>query len=142
MSVDVSVDSITFTYLAMGIMRAGCAFFPISPRNSSQAVAHLLVKTNCHHVFVSPDRANQTLIATAVASLEASFKVSIHATPTFEYLCADEDDSAPFVAPKRSADDITAIYHSSGEMSFMQHATTTYLLARVNRISEADLLHE
>ena len=117
--VDFNIDSVTFTYLAMGIMRAGCVFFPISPRNSSQAVAHLLVKTNCRHVFVSPDLANQTLIATAIGSIEEPFKVITHTTPTFEDLREGTYDGAPFEAPKRSPDDPAAIFHSSGVASLV-----------------------
>ena len=99
-------------------MRAGCVVFPISPRNSAVAVAHLVNKTRAQHVFVSPDPANQCLIKAASESLHDSFKFNVHSTPTFEDLFPTGDGSLQeefFVAPKRSANDIAAIFHSSGE---------------------------
>ena len=46
-----------------GIIRAGHTVFPISPRNSAPAVAHLLTKTGTQHVFVGPESALQDLAA-------------------------------------------------------------------------------
>ncbi|KAF7353828.1 Acetyl-CoA synthetase-like protein [Mycena venus] len=42
-----------------GILRAGYQAFPVSPRNSDVAIAHLLQSTGCTHVFVSGDNAMQ-----------------------------------------------------------------------------------
>ena len=101
----------------MGIMLSGCVMFPISPRNSAAAVAHLLAKTGAHHIFVSPDNAMQSLISTAMESATEDVRVSVHTTPTFEVLfpgCDEDLRDAGFVAPRRSQSDIAAIYHSSG----------------------------
>ena len=110
-------DSITFTCLFLGIMRAGCVVFPVSPRNSPVAVAHLLAKTETRHVFVSPDAANQSLITTASDSLAGSFKFNVHATPTFEDLFPGGAAGLQehFEGPKRFAGDHAAIFHSSGK---------------------------
>ncbi|KJA23453.1 hypothetical protein HYPSUDRAFT_98809, partial [Hypholoma sublateritium FD-334 SS-4] len=47
-----NLDSITYYTLVIGIMNAGFTPFPISPRNSTESVAHLLESTGCEAVFV------------------------------------------------------------------------------------------
>ena len=99
-------------------MRAGNTFFPISPRNSPAAVAHLLIKTGSHHIFVSPDHANQSLISAAKDSMEEPFEIAVHATPTFEELFpvgAGASHEQPFVPRKRTLDSVAAVFHSSGK---------------------------
>ena len=113
-----SSDSVTYTCLLLGIIRAGFIVFPISPRNSPAAVAHLLRQTDSHHVFVSPDHAMQTLIAATRLLVSEAFDITTHSTPTFETLFPSvegESEEPVFVAPKKGPHDIAAIYHSSGK---------------------------
>lgn len=58
-------DTITFFLVEIGIMRANCIFFPISPRNSPGAVAHLLTETNALHLLTGPEPAFQNLASAA-----------------------------------------------------------------------------
>ena len=120
------LDTITYTFLMLGIMRAGAVCFPISPRNSPAAVAHLLAKTNCHNVFVSPDVAMQDLIAASKPLIPEPFDLAIHVTPLFEELLppdAEGSQEALFMAPKRRPEDICAIYHSSGKYTHLISST-------------------
>lgn len=62
----------------------------------------------------------QNLISTAKAMLPKAYEITTHATPTFEELYPHDGVDAlnpSFVAPKRSAEQYAAIYHSSGELS-------------------------
>lgn len=109
-----SLDSISYAFLLLGIMRAGHIAFPISPRNSPAAVAHLLEQTNACNVFLSPDAAMQNLFASAKSMMSGAMEVKVHPTPTFEDLFHSGSNEA-FAPPKRGPDDIAVIYHSSGE---------------------------
>ncbi|KAG0151603.1 hypothetical protein CROQUDRAFT_36660 [Cronartium quercuum f. sp. fusiforme G11] len=48
-------ESLVYFTLVLAIMRAGCVPFPISPRNSSAAVVHLLKSTGCKTLYVQFD---------------------------------------------------------------------------------------
>ena len=52
--------------------RTGCPLFPISPRNSAAAIAHLLKKAQVNHVLVGRESAMQEVYAEAVNILKAS----------------------------------------------------------------------
>lgn len=115
-----TTDSITYTCLLLGIMRSGCVAFPISPRNSPAAVAHLIQQTDSHHVFVSSDHAMQSLTARAKAIIPGSYDLVIHATPNFEELfpASDELSLEPnFVPPRKGPQEVATIYHSSGNVT-------------------------
>jgi len=69
-----------------GILRAGFTAFPISPRNSPPAIAHLLSKTGAIHLFVSGDSQLQSLACTSIKLLQATDAVNgvkIYVTPVF-----------------------------------------------------------
>ena len=62
----------------------------------------------------------QNLISAAKSMLPESHQVATHATPVFEDLFPSDGGSdldAGFVAPRRTAKQVAAIYHSSGEFS-------------------------
>ena len=117
-------DTISFTFLILGIMRAGGICFPISPRNSPAAVAHLLAKTDCHDVFVSPDRAMQDLISASKSLIPEPFDLAVHATPIFDELFpsgVEGSKEVTFKAPKRAPNELGGIYHSSGRASCLAY---------------------
>lgn len=98
-------------------MRAGGVAFPVSPRNSPAAVAHLLTKTNSHDVFVSPDRAMQDLMAAAKLLVPVTFDLLVHVAPTYDDLFPSGggiSERVVFTPPKRAQHEQAAIYHSSG----------------------------
>lgn len=112
-------ESITYFTLMAGICRSGMTAFPISPRNSPAAIAHLLAKTEASHIFVGPESALQNLAASAFGHLDASgttLPASCH-VPTFAELYPNTaEDNFELLPPLNvSWDDPTIIVHSSGE---------------------------
>lgn len=71
-----------------GVMRANCVVFPISPRNSAAAVAHLLSKTTVALLLVGPEAYHQQLAEAAFQIMkEAGTHIPIHhTTPVFQDL--------------------------------------------------------
>ncbi|KAJ6483684.1 hypothetical protein DFH09DRAFT_1211912 [Mycena vulgaris] len=115
-----STDQITYLSLIAGIMLAGYLPFPLSPRNSDAAVAHLLRSTSCAHIFVSADPSMQKLAGAAQSKLlDLGRDLKIMSLPTFEDLF--EPSSVPeTVFPIKTAalDDPIVIMHSSGSTAF------------------------
>ncbi|PBK97000.1 acetyl-CoA synthetase-like protein [Armillaria gallica] len=66
-------DSITYFVTMMSLLRANYVFFPISPRNSPVAVAHLLHKVGVQHVLVGRDASMQDLANEALGILKSQY---------------------------------------------------------------------
>lgn len=101
--------------MLIGVQRAGFVAFPLSPRNSSAAMAHLLTKTASEYLLVGPEPALQELAAAALEMMRDSSTVLPHKAqmPIFEDLYTN----APFeFLPPLNAefDDPTIMMHSSG----------------------------
>lgn len=142
-----SNESITYFTLMAGICRSGMTAFPISPRNSPAAIAHLLAKTEASHIFVGPESALQNLAASALGHLDASgttLPASCH-VPTFAELYPNTpEDNFELLPPLNvSWDDPTIIVHSSGSTAFPKPIVWTheryFLLARHPWYGERDL---
>ncbi|KAJ7667223.1 hypothetical protein B0H17DRAFT_990381 [Mycena rosella] len=122
-----SADQITYFSVIAGILRAGYQAFPISPRNSEVAVAHLLRSTGCTRVFVSADAAMQKLAKAAADTSAVEEKLEILAMPTFEDLFERPDAIAPLPpVEKHGLDEPAVILHSSGSTAFPKTITFTY----------------
>ncbi|GJE91046.1 acetyl-CoA synthetase-like protein [Phanerochaete sordida] len=115
-------ESITYFTLMTGICRAGFIAFPISPRNSPEAVAHLLAETGVSYIFVGVEDALQRLWAAAAEALRADGATPpwMHAVPAFRTLYPAERDPHFKLLPVPDArwDDVTIILHSSGSTAF------------------------
>lgn len=103
----------------MGIIRAGMTAFPISPRNSPAAIAHLLSKTNVTHMLIGGEQSLKTL-ASASLNLIDHLAVSIptqSVMPVFEDLYIDQNGVTfePLPLEKPSLNDAAVILHSSGK---------------------------
>ncbi|KAJ6599959.1 hypothetical protein DFH09DRAFT_970599 [Mycena vulgaris] len=123
-----SADQITYFSVITGILRAGYQAFPISPRNSDVAVAHLLRSTSCAHVFVSADAAMQKLAGAAAEKISAlGGELKIISMPTFDELfeASDAFESLPPM-DKVGLDEPAIILHSSGSTAFPKTITFTY----------------
>ncbi|KAJ7103042.1 hypothetical protein B0H15DRAFT_810726 [Mycena belliarum] len=120
-----SSDQITYFSLIAGILRAGFQAFPISPRNSDVAIAHLLRSIKCTHVFVSADAAMQKLVGGASTRLEGELEVI--PMPSFEDLFAGSSHTE-LLPPmqKISLDAPAIILHSSGSTAFPKTIPLTY----------------
>ncbi|KAH8110853.1 acetyl-CoA synthetase-like protein [Phellopilus nigrolimitatus] len=124
-----SSDTITFTSLLIGAMRAGWTIFPISIRNSPAAVTTLLTQTKTAHIFVSADSSMQHLADAALNDLSVDIAVKKHKMPVFEELFP-VGGFDPSFTPEPLADiDMGAhsiIFHSSGSTAFPKPIYFTY----------------
>ncbi|THH28009.1 hypothetical protein EUX98_g6169 [Antrodiella citrinella] len=111
-----STDTITTFLTQIGILRLGHSVFPISTRNSSAAVAHLLTKTDVAHLIVGPETPYQQLAADAFKIMrDAGAKTPETSTMlSFEDIMKEDDE--PFVLlPEVDIhwDDTALVMHSS-----------------------------
>jgi acyl-CoA synthetase (AMP-forming)/AMP-acid ligase II len=115
----VCADTITYFTVLAGIIRAGHIAFPISPRNSPQAVAHLLSKTGVAHVFVGTESALKDLAAASLKIAEnngSKTLPTLSAVPAFEELFTENVAMPIELLPayKPDWDDMALYMHSSG----------------------------
>ncbi|KAK0458897.1 uncharacterized protein EV420DRAFT_1269857 [Desarmillaria tabescens] len=115
-------DTITYWITLMSIMKADYVVFPISPRSSAAAVAHLLEKVSVRHILVSKDPAMQALVKGALDILQMSADHNIlpfsFPSPSLEDLFTDAPitDEVPYGRGK--LDDVVMYIHSSGSTAF------------------------
>lgn len=109
-------DQISYFSVIAGILRAGYQAFPISPRNSDVAIAHLLRSTHCTHVLVSADAAMQKLVQAAGSEILAlGGEMKIIPMPTFDQLFGHFNVSESLLPMKKiGMDEPAVILHSSG----------------------------
>ncbi|KAL5513471.1 hypothetical protein ACEPAH_3870 [Sanghuangporus vaninii] len=118
-----AVDTITYFLNIAGIFRSGYTIFPISPRNSPAAVAHLLQKGSVSHILIGAEPASQSLVSNALQLLDVDIRDRIGKSPlpTFDELCdLDGTRHWPDHAPNVSLDldCVALILHSSGSTAF------------------------
>ncbi|TFY70598.1 hypothetical protein EVG20_g2397, partial [Dentipellis fragilis] len=115
-------DTISYMCATVGIMLLGFAPFPISPRNSAAAVAHLVKATGLKHMLVSPDISMQRLSEEVAESLaKDNTEFDVLPMVDFEELFPSDDQEAPILdAPVRQfgAEEVALILHSSGSTAF------------------------
>ncbi|KII90242.1 hypothetical protein PLICRDRAFT_40443 [Plicaturopsis crispa FD-325 SS-3] len=120
-------DTLVYQASVAGIVVAGLTAFPISNRNSPAAVVHLLRKTQCHQLLVSPS--THSLIEAIRSELAADtepFELTLTEVPSlsriYPRLCAEraEDPFIEYPPPKERPllDDIIYYIHSSGSTGF------------------------
>ncbi|KAJ8092337.1 putative NRPS-like protein biosynthetic cluster [Marasmius tenuissimus] len=121
-----STDTITYCTTIMSILRANCIAFPISPRNSPAAVAHLFEQVGVDHVYVG-EPATHDLIKEALAILKN--QSSPRSAPSFSQMFVFEDlflpahEDALITIPGElphtlSNHDVIMYLHSSGSLAF------------------------
>lgn len=113
------VDTISYFTLTHGIIRAGYVPFPLSPRNSPAAIAHLLSKTECTHLFVSEDPSMQGLSAGSLKVLASQGGQSVERIPIpfFDDVYAEATEEELNAITKVKHAELTGpglILHSSG----------------------------
>ncbi|TCD65683.1 putative NRPS-like protein biosynthetic cluster [Steccherinum ochraceum] len=117
-----ATDTITYFLTEAGMMRANCIIFPISPRNSPAAVAHLLNQTHAQHVIVGSEPALQSLAEAAFEQLQNQELPIPDSSdiPCFEDLVKlpVEQDFEFLPQFKFGPEEIVAILHSSGSSAF------------------------
>ncbi|KAH9931804.1 uncharacterized protein B0H18DRAFT_1093226 [Fomitopsis serialis] len=116
-----SSDSIPYMITIMSIIRAGYVAFPISPRNSATAVAHLISKANVQHVLASSEQGITDLMQSALETLSQKPSVPLpRVSPMFVFgdlfAALAEVDDVPYVP--HGSDTPALIMHSSGSTAF------------------------
>ncbi|THV01989.1 acetyl-CoA synthetase-like protein [Dendrothele bispora CBS 962.96] len=126
-------DSIPYSTTMLSVMRANFVLFPISPRNSPQAVAHLIQKVGVKHMLVGFDQSMQELMERAVEFLKTEYGYrddQIPATsmmPLFEDLYLENGSKEKETVEKireeiplkrQQPQDIQFYLHSSGSTAF------------------------
>ncbi|KIJ41947.1 hypothetical protein M422DRAFT_229444 [Sphaerobolus stellatus SS14] len=116
-------DTITYFVLLMAIMRANYIAFPISPRNSAAAVAHLVSKTGVKHILLGQEQSMQDLANEMTEILKTQYPSvalpQISPIPLFQDLFDQpviNMDDLPI--ERKSPDDIVIYLHSSGSTAF------------------------
>ncbi|KAF8990609.1 hypothetical protein BDQ17DRAFT_1433645 [Cyathus striatus] len=116
-------DTITYFCMIMAIMRANHIPFPISPRNSAQAVAHLVSKVNVKLVLLGRDKAMLNLAEDTVQILKDNHPATtipeISPIPVFENIFTGEvPDMTDLPITRRGSDEFVIYLHSSGSTAF------------------------
>ncbi|PBK78299.1 acetyl-CoA synthetase-like protein [Armillaria solidipes] len=128
-------DSITYFVTMMSLLRANYVFFPISPRNSPVAVAHLLHKVGVQHILVGRDASMQDLANEALEILKSQYPSDTpperSPIPVFEdYFQSqwDQNTNAELDLPLLPTDpDSPALYlHSSGTTAYPKPIAWTH----------------
>ncbi|KAI0045616.1 acetyl-CoA synthetase-like protein [Auriscalpium vulgare] len=119
-----ATDTLTYVTTELGIMRAGLTVFPISPRNSPEAIAHLLKTTGTAYLLVSGEKMMQDLAQAALEVLrrdEGAREPELSAMPRFEDLYTEDvfsGDLRPYPSVKFDLETNILILHSSGSTAF------------------------
>ena len=112
-----------------GIFRTGYTVFPISPRNSPAAVAHLLRKANVSHVLVGSESSLQGLIASSLELLDGpkDSNPTISVVPSFHEIYKPETEPFEPLAPGTfRLENPAVILHSSGSTAFPKPITWSH----------------
>lgn len=115
-------DTITYWATMTSIMCLGLVAFPISPRNSAIAVAHLVKSVGLTQLFVSSDPAMQRLCSDAQLILKDD-GIELNLLPMLQYSqISDEGPDAAHAEeiafPKLDLERTVCIYHSSGKLCY------------------------
>lgn len=119
MSSHAGLDTITYFTTMIGIVRAGHTAFPISPRNSPAAIAHLVKTAKVSHLVVGQEKNFQALVEASVALMDGE-KPKQHIIPRFDelYLPNSAESFVPLSFRKPGHDEVGIILHSSGSTAF------------------------
>ncbi|KAF7968546.1 hypothetical protein HWV62_30169 [Athelia sp. TMB] len=112
-----NVDNLLYQTLFAGMMRAGLVPFPISPRNSHEAIISLLQKTSCTRILTTTSS-----LGDLISQITASTSCKVEEAPTISQCYPSlghemaSDGFAPYPELERELDlDRTIFYlHSSG----------------------------
>ncbi|TFK19455.1 acetyl-CoA synthetase-like protein [Coprinopsis marcescibilis] len=112
-------DTITYFVMMTAIYRAGYVAFPISPRNSPAAIAHLVKELDVRHILVGQEPKVQGLASEALKRLSTSIvQPQTSNMPLFDDLYGQPKVSPQdIVYERRGINDVIIYLHSSGSTS-------------------------
>lgn len=135
----------------MSIIRAGFVAFPISPRNSPTAVAHLINKVGVSHALIGHEPAMRDLVQESLKILNTHYPTArqpgISLIPLFEELFLSpneitiQSEDIPYEHPGFHS--VVMILHSSGSTAYPKPIEWTFhrfsQLALIPWFGERDL---
>ncbi|PGH23913.1 hypothetical protein AJ80_01975 [Polytolypa hystricis UAMH7299] len=141
-------DTLTYSALWLGVVRAGFTAFLISPRNSLAGVTHLLKVSGCVVILGSSDHLEKKLIDGVMANSQDQIKLI--ESPVFSEIfdlsidCSKPyDPPLPEMEPPGDTNATSLILHSSGSTSFPKPIPLSHLIilmwARVPYYSGQDI---
>ncbi|KAJ6464064.1 hypothetical protein C8R45DRAFT_1025143 [Mycena sanguinolenta] len=122
-----SSDTIPYFTILMSCFRANYVPFPISPRNSPSAVAHLVAKARVRHLLIGHEPAMLHLADEAIKILrerDSAIDIpDVSNVPLFEDLFVSGSDTSPVASETlpfeyNGPDETACIMHSSGSTAF------------------------
>ncbi|KAF9256609.1 acetyl-CoA synthetase-like protein [Marasmius fiardii PR-910] len=132
-----TTDTLVYFTMIMSLLRADCVVFPISPRNSAAAVAHLLEKVGADHVLVGLEAAMQELVHEALKLFKTQFPSqqlpSFSPVFSFEDLFRPDWEGSVTLQPDElplklvNLHDTVLYLHSSGSTAFPKPIPVTNL---------------
>ncbi|KZT23244.1 acetyl-CoA synthetase-like protein [Neolentinus lepideus HHB14362 ss-1] len=124
----VNCDTLMYSTTIMALIRAGLIPYPMSNRNSSAAVCHMLQKTSCHRLIATSASLNSLISGIKTELLAIDYELEIVELPSlydaFPHLGHEtpRDPFTPYPAIANSKpvgpDDIILYIHSSGSTGF------------------------
>ncbi|KAJ3824337.1 acetyl-CoA synthetase-like protein [Lentinula raphanica] len=141
-----NIDALLYAALVVGIMKAGLVPFPISPRNSSPALVHLIRATSTHRILVTQNTLRSVLdgLKAELDSVDPTYELEIEEAPTlqdaFPFLGREvaEDPFTPISPAFSPQDSDKGIYlHSSGSTGFPKPILFTHKIIK----DDASLLY-
>ncbi|KAF8054252.1 putative aminoadipate reductase [Lyophyllum atratum] len=131
-------DTIMYQAITVGLITAGLVPFPISPRNTPAAVAHLLQKTSCHRLITTQTTLRTLLsgVQAELASSDPAFPLQIEEIPSLAEIypklgretAQDPFERYPPPATRPPLSDTAMILHSSGSTGFPKAISQTHLI--------------
>ncbi|KZP06375.1 acetyl-CoA synthetase-like protein [Athelia psychrophila] len=120
-----NVDVLLYQTLVAGLMRAGLVAFPISPRNSPEAILSMLTKTSCHRI-ITTSASLGALMAEVSVLKPTGYDLTVENAPTISQCypqLGHESSTDPFIPyPEPAAplgmDTVFLYIHSSGSTGF------------------------
>lgn len=124
---DCLTDAVTYTIAIMAVMRANCVVFPISTRNSPEAVAHLIDVVGVEHVLLGHEEAMSKLMNDVLHILKRQRPSTFSALksspiPLFEDLCCGDlshGDREYLSLNNEGLEEDLIIMHTSGEIDLI-----------------------
>ncbi|EEB89847.1 hypothetical protein MPER_12014, partial [Moniliophthora perniciosa FA553] len=117
-------ETVSFFTTQLGIMRGNFVPFPISPRNSAIAVAHLIAQAKVRHVLVGEDGTTRGLLEAALDLLRTKYASTripdVSSMLIFDQLFSNlstTDDGKDLPVLRRNPTEVALYLHSSGSTS-------------------------
>ncbi|KAJ7753642.1 hypothetical protein DFH07DRAFT_921322 [Mycena maculata] len=114
-----SSDAIPYFTLFMSCLRANYVPFPISPRNSPSAIAHLLHKTGVRHLLIGPEPTMIQLATDALVILKEEYLPTVIPDVSYVPLFQDLFDQISDIDPTS----LPFEYHGPDATAFMAHSS-------------------